>query len=215
MDIINKLLQTFHLPSFGDVAASASQAAGKAATQAVVQKASQISVPGLGAFHMPSLTSGELFGILVVVGVLLLALTLGRTRTLVSTLSIYVAFALQAIFPFYAWLLAHASFTNDLPTLRVVVFLVLYALVFGLLNRSILKTRFHLGEASFIAVVAMGIAQLGFIVSIILNLAPKFYDITKRVPSGFLPYLATPTALFCWAVVPIILVIFAKRHYND
>ena len=169
MEIISKFLNMFHLPTFGDVTASASQAAGKAVTKVVAEKASQITIPGLGSLHTPSLSSGELFGILVVVGVLLMALTLGRTRTLISTLAIYVAFSLQAMFPFFGWLLQHQSFTNDLPTLRVFVFLILYAIVFGLLNRSILKTRFNLSEASFVAVVAMGLVQLGFFVSIILN----------------------------------------------
>jgi hypothetical protein len=153
MDAISNFLKIFHIPSFGDVTASASKAAGEAATKAVVEKAGQITIPGLSTLHAPSLTSGELFGILVVVGVLLMALTLGRTRTLISTLSIYVAFALQTMFPFFGWLLEHQSFTNDLPTLRVFVFLFLYAIIFGLMNRSILKTRFNLGEASFIHVI--------------------------------------------------------------
>src|SRR3989344_3479809 len=153
MDTISNFLKIFHIPSFGDVTQSATQAAGEAATKAVVQQASQITVPGLGALQMPTLGSGELFGILVVVGVLLMALTLGRTRTLISTLSIYVAFALQTIFPFFGWLLENQSFTNDLPTLRVFVFLILYGIAFGLLKRSILKTRFNLSEASFFSVV--------------------------------------------------------------
>lgn len=211
MDLITNLLKTFHIPTFGDVTASVSQAAGQAATKAVVQQASQITVPGLGALHTPTLTSGELFGILVVVGVLLMALTLGRTRTLISTLAIYVAFALQTIFPFFGWLLQHQSFTNDLPTLRVFVFLILYAIVFGLMNRSILKTRFNLIESSFVSVVLMGLAQLGFIISIILNLAPSFYDISKRLPAGLLPFIGNQSALFYWALIPIILLVFQKH----
>ena len=211
MDAISNFLKIFHIPTFGDVAASASQAAGQAATKAVVQQASQITVPKLGALQMPTLGSGELFGILVVVGVLLMALTLGRTRTLISTLAIYVAFALQTIFPFFGWLLNHQSFTNDLPTLRVFVFLVLYAIVFGLMNRSILKTRFNLGEASFISVVLMGLAQLGFMISIIINLAPSFYNISQRLPAFILPYIGNQHALFYWALVPIFLLVFQRR----
>ena len=211
MDAISNFLKLFHLPTLGDVTASASKAAGQAATKAVIAKASQITVPGIGGLSAPSLSSGELFGILVVVGVLLMALTLGRTRTLISTLSIYVAFSLQAIFPFYSWLLVHQSFTNDLPTLRVFVFIILYAIVFGLMNRSILKTRFNLGESSFLSVVLMGLAQLGLVISIILNLAPSFYDISTRIPSNFLPYFGTETALFCWALVPVFLLVFQRQ----
>ena len=211
MDTISNFLKIFHIPSFGSVTASASKAAGEAATKAVVEKAGQITIPGLSTLHAPSLTSGELFGILIVVGVLLMALTLGRTRTLISTLSIYVAFALQTIFPFFGWLLNHQSFTNDLPTLRVFAFILLYAIVFGLMNRSILKTRFNLSEASFASVIMMGLAQLGFIVSIILNLAPSFYDISQRLPASVLPFIGNQNALFYWALVPILLLVFQKK----
>lgn len=204
-------LKIFHIPTFGDVTASASQAAGQAATKVVAEKVGQITIPGLSSLHAPSLTSGELFGILVVVGVLLMVLTLGRTRTLISVLAIYVAFAFQTIFPFFGWLLKHQSFTNDLPTLRVFVFLALYAIVFGLLNRSVLKARFNLSEASFTVVIVMGLVQLGFIISIILNLAPSFYDISERLPASILPFIGNQNALFYWALVPIILLIFQKR----
>lgn len=211
MDFVSKFLNMLHIPTLGDVTSSASQAAGQAVTKVVTDKASQITIPGLGALHTPTLSSGELFGILVVVGVLLMALTLGRTRTLISTLAIYVAFSLQAMFPFFGWLIQHQSFTNDLPTLRVFVFLILYAVVFGLLNRSVLKTRFNLSEASFVAVVAMGLAQLGFIISIILNLAPSFYDISQRLPAKILPFIGNHQALFYWALVPIFLLVFQKK----
>lgn len=211
MDTISKFLKIFHIPTFGDVTQSATQAAGEAATKAVVEKASQITIPGLSALQTSSLSSGELFGILIVVGVLLMALTLGRTRTLISVLSIYVAFALQTIFPFFGWLLKHQSFTNDLPTLRAYVFFLLYAIMFGLLNRSILKTRFNLSESSFLSVVLMGLVQLGFIISIIINLAPSFYDISQRLPSSLLPYVGNQSALFYWALIPILLLVFQKR----
>ncbi len=214
MEIISKILSIFNLSSFfGDVTKSATDAAGQAATKAVADKASQISIPSLGSINTPALGSGELFGILVIVGVLLLALTLGRTRTLISTLSIYVAFTLQAIFPFFGWLMKHTSFTDDLPILRVIVFFVLYAIVFFLLNRSVLKARFNLGEASFTTVVLMGIVQLCFIVSIILNLAPSFYDIATKIPAMALPYIGNQTALFVWALIPCGLLIFQKQNY--
>lgn len=212
MDIISKYLDIFHIPTFGDVTKSATEAAGQAATKAVVDKASQISLPSLGSIGAPAFSSGELFGLLVIVGVLLMALTLGRTRTLVSTLSIYVAFTLQTIFPFFGWLLKHTSFTDDLPVLRVVVFFVIYAITFFLLNRSVLKARFNLGEASFSAVVLMGLAQLGFVVSIIVNLAPSFYDISSKIPVGLLPYIGNQSALFVWALIPCGLILFQKHN---
>jgi hypothetical protein len=210
MDTISKYLNLFHLPFFNSSSNSSSTAAaGKVldTTKSIADTASK----SLGSLHVPSLSSGELFGILVIVGVLLLALTLGRTRTLVSTLSIYVAFTLQTIFPFFGWLLKHQSFTNDLPTLRVFVFLTLYAISFALMNRSVLKARFNLGESSFLSVILMGIAQLGLMISILMNLAPSFYNISHRMSSSLLPYFGGQHALFYWALIPIALLLFQKH----
>lgn len=209
MDTVTKYLNLFHLPFFNSGNSSSQQASQVAdAAKSIAQTASK----SLSSLSVPQLSSGELFGILMVVGILLLALTLGRTRTLISLLSVYVAFALQTIFPFFGWLLKNQSFTNDLPTLRVFVFLILYAIVFGLMNRSILKTRFNLGEASFFDVVLMGIVQLGFLISIILNLAPGFYGIANKIPAGLGVYFSNQAALFYWAVVPIILLLFQKKN---
>jgi hypothetical protein len=214
MDTVSKFINLLHLPflSSSDTTANAVKSAGKVVntTKTIATTASQ----SLSSLHVPSLSSGELFGILVVVGVLILALTLGRTRTLISAVSLYVAFAFQTIFPFFGWLLQHQSFTDDLPTLRVFVFLAFYAISFALLNRSLLKTRFNLAEASFFAVVAMGLVQLGFMISIVINLAPSFYNIASRIPSGWLPYIGTQQALFWWSLAPIVLLVFQRsREY--
>ncbi|MBP9822335.1 MAG: hypothetical protein KBC81_02760 [Candidatus Pacebacteria bacterium] len=212
MDIVLNFFKGLHFPFLNEVAKSATQAAGQAAIKTATEKVGE-ATPALSTLNPSSLSPAMLFAIFVIVGVLLLALTLGRTRTLISVLSIYVAFALQAMFPYFGWLLKHQSLTSDLQTLRVFVFILLYAIVFGLLNRSILKSRFHLGESSFVAVVLMGIVQLGFIVSIILNLAPSFYDIASRIPKTILPIFGNQHALFYWALIPIFLLVFQK-HYD-
>ena len=211
MDTITKYLNLFHLPFFNSSASKASSPATAAKVLNTTKSIADTASKSLNSLHAPALSSGELFGVLIVVGVLLLALTLGRTRTLISALSLYVGFTLQTIFPFYGWLLNHQSFAADLPTLRVFIFLALYTISFGLMNRSVLKARFNLGESSFSSVVLMGIAQLGLIISIILNLAPSFYSISTRLPAKLLPYIGTQNALFCWALVPIGLLLFQKH----
>lgn len=209
MDTITKYLDVFNLPFFNS-SNNATETAGKVAdtTKSIAVTASK----SLSTLDPSSLSPGTLFATLVIVGVLLLALTLGRTRTLISVLSLYVAFTLQAMFPFFGWLLRTVSFTDDLPTLRVIVFLALYAIVFGLLNRSVLKARFNLGEASFLSVVLMGLVQLGLLISIILNLAPSFYDISERIPSAFRAYFMGQRALFVWALIPIGLLLFQRQR---
>ncbi len=149
--------------------------------------------------------------LLIVVIILLFALSLGRTRVLISLLSIYVAFTLQAIFPFFGQLQKSVSFTHDLATLRVIVFLALYVVILGLLNRSVLLAHFNLSEAAFFSVIFMGLIELGFLISIVLNLAPSFYWISGNVPASVLPYFATQRALFYWALAPLVMVVFSKR----
>ncbi|KKU90154.1 MAG: hypothetical protein UY20_C0001G0005 [Candidatus Yanofskybacteria bacterium GW2011_GWA1_48_10] len=159
----------------------------------------------------PNLNSSQLFALLAVVGVLLFVLTLGRTRSLVSLLAIYVAFMIQTVFPFFGAILKRADFARDLATLRVIVFLALYAIVFGLLNRSVLRARFNMSEASFSSVFIVGLIQLGLIVSIILNLAPSFYNINQKIPAAVLPYFNNQSVLFYWSLLPLVIFFFQKR----
>ena len=156
-----------------------------------------------------SLGSGNIFGVLALVCVLLFVLSIGRTRTLVSLLSVYVAFVLQAMFPYFGWLQKNAtSITTDLPLLRVGLLLVAYVGSFLLLNRSVLKGRFNQNEASFVSVILMGLAQLGFLASIILNLAPAQQH---YLPTSVLPYIANQKALFYWAMAPLLYLLFSTR----
>jgi len=165
------------------------------------------------SLQLPDLGSGGLFALLVLVVILLFALSLGRTRVLISLLAVYVAFTLQAVFPYFAYL--QEMLSKDLPTLRVGVFLLLYLITFGLLNRSVLLARFNLSEAAFFSVVFMGIIQLGLLVSIILNLAPSFYSINDKIPKELLPYIATQRALFYWTLLPLFMLLFAKRSPHE
>jgi hypothetical protein len=172
-----------------------------------------ISIPqqfNLGGFLPANLSLGtsSIFVLLILVCVLLFALSLGRTRMLVSLLSIYVAFVLQATFPFFRWLSENmVSLTDDMSTLRVGVLLLAYIASFILMSRSVLGSRFNLSEASFFSVIIIGLIQVGFLISIILNLAPAYQ---QYLPAVFLSYIANQKALFCWALAPLILLIFQR-----
>ncbi|HZZ99660.1 MAG TPA: hypothetical protein VFK07_03060 [Candidatus Paceibacterota bacterium] len=163
--------------------------------------------------HLPQIGPAGLFAILALVVILLAALSLGRTRSLISLLSIYVAFALQTVFPFFAWL--HSVLpAYDLPTIRVFVFLAFYALVFVILNQSVLLTRFNLSEAAPFSVVIIGVIQLALMVSIIINLAPSFYSIDEKIPAAIMPYIATQKALFWWTLLPLLMVFIGNSKRN-
>ncbi len=170
------------------------------------------SVAGKGttALHVPNLSTPELFGLLALVVIFLVALSLGRTRVLIALLSTYIAFTLQAVFPYFSPL--EKTTHLDLATLRVLVFFALYLISFLLLNRSILKARLNMGEAAFFWIILMAAVQPALIVSIIMNLEPSFYNISTRLPGFLVPYLATPQALFYWALAPLVIVLLWKIH---
>ncbi|HVZ11219.1 MAG TPA: hypothetical protein VG941_02305 [Candidatus Paceibacterota bacterium] len=152
-----------------------------------------------------SFTSGTIFGVLIVVCVLLFVLSIGRTRALVSLLSIYIAFALQAVFPFFGWL--QTMLGKELPTLRVGILLLAFIVSFILLNRSVLRGRLGLGDAAFFSVVLIGLLQLGLFAAMILNLAPAFQ---AYLPDSVIPFLATQKALFGWLLAPLVLLGFQQ-----
>jgi len=168
----------------------------------------------LSSLHTPQIGPAGLFGILALVIILLGALSLGRTRSLISLLSIYVAFTLQAVFPFFQQL--HSDLpAYDLPTVRVFLFLALYAIVFAVLNQSVLLGRFNLSDAAPFSVVLIGVIQLGLMVSIILNLAPSFYNIDQKIPVSVLPYIGTQRALFWWSILPLVMVLFGNHSRRN
>ncbi len=202
IDLIWKFIETF-FPGFG---------AKKALIETGAAKASNLQQT-LSNFH-PTLGSENLFALLVLVIILLFALSLGRTRILISLLSIYIAFTLQAIFPYFGQVRDFITFTNDLPTIRIFTFLILYAITLLLLNRSILKRRFNLGEAAFFSVVFMGFIQLALLVSIVLNLAPSFYGLDTKIPSSILPYLGTQKSLFFWSLAPLVILLFSRKSHE-
>ncbi len=163
----------------------------------------------LNSLQSLSFGSGSIFGLLALVCVLLFALSLGRARTLVSLLAVYVAFVLQAVFPYFGWLQQHATaITDDLVLLRIGVLLLSYILSFILLNRSVLSGRFDMGDSSFFSVLLLGVLQFGLIASILLNLAPMYAD---YIPASLVPYIANQKALFYWALAPLVLLVFQKR----
>lgn len=151
---------------------------------------------------------GILFSLLALVFVLLYCLSLGRTRALISLLSIYIAFVFQYTFPYYSNIFESVTFTQDPGLIRVGIFLLIYVAAFFILNRSLLKSRLSLDETSIFWVLIISVLQLGLLSSIILNTIPTLA--LPGVPTAFINYLATSQALFYWATVPLIVLLFIK-----
>lgn len=153
---------------------------------------------------------GALFGILAVVFLLLYGLSLGRTRALISLLAIYIAYVLQAMFPYFSELHEALRFSPEPYLTRVAVFLVFYLAVFVVLNRSLVKRRLTMNEFSIFWVSLISLLQLGILISVILNFIPV--DKLTIFPENMLGYFAEQRALFFWLTAPVVILVAMRRE---
>ncbi len=158
---------------------------------------------------------GVLFSGLILVALLLYGLSLGRTRAVVSFLGVYIAYAVYSVFPFWDWLHKAIKFSPALYLTQIGFFLVVYLIVFLVLNKSLVKSRMTIGEASFFAVSIISILQLGLLMTIILNIL-SIDVVAKIVPAYLARFFITPSAMFYWFVAPIpALLLVRKSHDRD
>jgi len=155
------------------------------------------------------LTPTTLFVGLVLVFLIIYGLSLGRTKALISLLGIYVALAFDAAFPYLEELHNILPVRIELYTLRVVVFLLVYLLVFGILNNSFARGRLTLKESSIISVGVISLSQIGLLIAVITNIIPD--KIIEKMPEYLSAYFATKEALFYWIIVPIIILMFLRK----
>lgn len=149
-----------------------------------------------------------LFVGLVLVFLILYGLSLGRTKALISLLSIYVALAFDATFPYLGRVHEALGVTEDIYTTRIVVFMTVYLLTFAILNKSFARGRFTLKESSIISVSVISLAQIGLLVAVITNIIPD--EILEKMPEYLSAYFSTKEALFFWMIVPILALIFIR-----
>lgn len=153
---------------------------------------------------------GALFGLLVLVFLLLYGLSLGRTRALISLLAIYIAYALQSVFPYFENLQDVIVFSPFPYFIRIAFFLIFYAVVFVVLNRSLVKHRMSMKEFSVFWVSLVSVLQLGILISVVLSFIPSG-ELTIFSPA-LMGLFAGTTALFFWFLAPVILLVFMRRR---
>ena len=152
-----------------------------------------------------------LFFLLGLIFLLLYGLSLGRTRALISLLGIYIAYAVMSVFPYLDRLHESIAISPDLYITRIGLFLVIYIFVFVAMNRSLVKGRLTLKDASFFSVSVISFLQLGLLITIVTNIIP--FGILKISGnfSGVAEYFSTNEALFYWFLAPMIVLLFMKR----
>lgn len=150
--------------------------------------------------------------------ILIVALSLGKSRMLLALLSLYAASFLETNFLYFDKLRGlfsaiggSASGRKNLPDywLHIGLFLLIYVVVFAIMNRSFLKHRLTLAETSIFAVVLVAIVEMGFLATILISYFPN--ELLQKIPPKLLTYFATKNAHFWWAVVPVLALLFSKK----
>ncbi len=152
---------------------------------------------------------GWLFGAFSAVAISLYGLSLGRTRAVLSLLSIYAALVIVKLFPYFSNVSQMAEGSVADYWIKVGIFIGTYVIVFLIFNFSFIRKRLSSTEFSLFGIILISILQLGFLASIILSLLPD--ELAMKWSFGFYNYFATKQALFIWAVLPLPVLLFIKR----
>lgn len=169
----------------------------------------QLSAPPAVVSAVRALTGvNEIFLLLTLLAVILYGLSVGRTRAAISLLAIYAAFALTVLFPFFDDLRAVLNINLADYMLRVVTFLVIYGIVFAILNESTIKTRLSTGDMALGSVLVISLFQVGFLCALILSLIPR--DSIPSFARSLYPYLGSARAVFLWASAALLVLVFMR-----
>ena len=154
-----------------------------------------------------------LFALGAVAVLVLYGVSVGRTKALVSLLSIYIAYVLTVLFPFLPWLRSRVP-EQAQAGLGVAVFLGLYLVVFMALSRSLARSRLSVGEVSLFQVLLISAVQVGLLTSIGASLLPP--ETSQQLLGPAQPYIAGPRALWTWAAASLlILPLLRSRRRRD
>lgn len=152
---------------------------------------------------------GWLFGALGTVVISVCGLSIGKTRAILSLLSVYVAFVFDRLFPFFDKIQNIAGSSLAPYWVHLGIFILVYISVYIIFSTSLIRQRISSAEFSLFGVAIISILQLGFLVSIFYSFLP--IELAKEWSFGFYNFFRTPLALFLWAVMPLPILLFIKR----
>lgn len=158
---------------------------------------------------VPALGPGWLFGVFGTVALSLYGLSMGRTRAVISLLSIYVAYVVIQLFPYLDKVGQMIEKPFEDYWLKIGIFLTAYIVIFLIFSFSFIRKRLSSAEFSLFGILLISLLQLGFLASIIFSLLPK--DLALKWSFGFYNYFGTQQALFAWAVAPLPVLLFLKN----
>lgn len=128
-------------------------------------------------------------------------ISMGRTKAVISLFSLYVAFAINWLFPYFEELESVLKLSLGNYWMRMALFVFTYIVTFIIFNLSFVRRRLSSAEFSLISVMILSFLQLGLMLSILLSFIPK--DIAQGWFFGIYPYFGSSQALFLWAIAPL------------
>ncbi len=142
-----------------------------------------------------------LFALFAVIALILYGISVGRTKALISLLSIYVAYVLTILFPFPSFMPAAG------------IFLALYIIVFLILSRSLRRTRLTASDSSVWQVIVISIVQIGLLASIGASLMPD--DIGQRYLGPLYAWFGGSKTLWIWAAASLVIMPFMRTRRRE
>lgn len=146
-----------------------------------------------------------------IVGALLYGLSLGRDRTIVILVSMYMALAVAANTPVLSkinWQVA----VNGNSILKVAFFLGVFVVVFFLMSRSALLKTIGGSQApgSWWQTIVFSILQIGLLISITLSFLPS--DMTNGLSQITKDVFMGDNGKSAWMILPIVFMIIAPKQ---
>lgn len=139
-----------------------------------------------------------LFILLALVFILVWGLSMGRTKSIISLLSVYVAYGIARIFPYTDALSQKTSVASY--WIDTAVFLVSLVVVFVIFTMSFLRKRLSSGEYNLIGVMMITVLQLGLIFAVVASFLPAELIQLKL---GVLGPWIYGQAVFYWFIAPL------------
>ena len=171
---------------------------------------SALNLASLNSYGATLKEPRKLFVLLGILAVFLYGMSVGKTKAIVSLLSIFVAYTLVRLFPFVDKLMAWIPLHMERYAYESILFVAVYCAVFLMLGTSSLRTRLSLGEISLTKVIIISIVQIGLLASIITSFVPE--EISRRVIGVFYPYVAGQLILFFWSAAAVLILPFMRGH---
>jgi len=129
--------------------------------------------------------------------VFVVGFTLGRSKILMSILCVYIAYFIENNFPFYKNISGAISGAPSYAT-HLGIFAISFLLAFFVFNRSVIKSRVTMKDASIIQILILSFINVGILSSVLIS----YYS-----PSSF---FGSKNALLYWAILSLIVIFFLK-----